>query len=478
MTQIPEILPVILAGGFGTRLWPLSRHGYPKQFLALFTENSLFQDTLKRLNGIERVLPPLVICNDEHRFIVAEQAKNIGHSLGGILLEPQAKNTAPAIALAALKAIANGQDPLLLVLPSDHIFSEPLAFHAAVDLAAYVAQSGLLVTFGIIPTRPETGYGYIKAGLALNENVFKVERFVEKPDSAKAQNYLDAGDYFWNSGMFLFHASAYLDELGKHQPEIIKACQLSMEHSVTDRDFCRVSVTAFAACPSFSVDYAVMEKTSLAAIVPLEAGWNDVGAWPAVREASTQDPHGNSTRGDVLLEDARNNYINAQSRLVCVLGLENITLIETSDVVLVMHHDRSQDVKKIVDTLKKKNRTEAIWPRKVVRPWGSYDAIDEGHRYKVKRIIVNPGEKLSLQMHHHRAEHWIVVSGTALVTVEGQQQLVTENQSTYIPLGHIHRLENPGKVDLHMIEVQSGTYLGEDDIVRLEDAYGRTFERN
>lgn len=467
------ILPVVLSGGSGTRLWPLSRSGYPKQFLALTAEVSLFQDTLERLGGIEGVVDPLVVCNEEHRFIIAEQAKNIGQKLGSIILEPTAKNTAPAIALAAIQALSRHEDPLLLVLPSDHVFQNVEAFHCAVAAAAQLAAAGHMVTFGVVPTRPETGYGYIEAGAALDAGGFAVSRFVEKPDAQTAQGYLDQGGYYWNSGMFMFRASVYLKELEAYHPDIIGPCRQAMAKAVHDLDFCRVNAAAFADCPSESIDYAVMEKTRQAAVLPLDAGWNDVGAWPAVWEATPHDAQGNGTHGDVMLENSSNCYVYAQSRLVCALGLENVTIIETPDVVLAMPHAHAQDVKKIVERVKRQNRTEAGLHRQVFRPWGSYDAIDEGHRFKVKRIVVKPGEKLSLQMHHHRAEHWIVVSGTALVTVDGEQRLLSENQSTYIPLGHHHRLENPGKVDLHLIEVQSGSYLGEDDIVRFEDTYGR-----
>lgn len=468
-----NVLPVILSGGTGTRLWPLSRSGYPKQFLALTSEYSLFQETLRRVSGLHNALAPLVVCNDEHRFIIAEQAQTIRCGLSSILLEPAAKNTAPAIALAAIKAQESGQDPLLLVLPSDHVFANVAAFHQAVAQAAEVAAAGNLVTFGIVPNSPETGYGYIQAGDNLPEGGQRVQRFVEKPDRDTAQNYLQQGGYTWNSGMFLFKASAYIQELARHQPHMLEVCKQAMAQAKSDLDFCRVDAKVFAACPADSIDYAVMERTDRAAVVPLDAGWNDVGAWPAVWQVAPHDEHGNASHGDVLLDDAQNNYVYAQNRLVCLLGVENLTVVETPDVVLVTQHDRAQDVKRLVDHLKTHDRTEATQHRQVFRPWGNYDSIDEGHRFKVKRITVKPGEKLSLQMHHHRAEHWIVVSGTALVTVDGKEVLLSENQSTYIPLGHKHRLENPGKVDLHLIEVQSGSYLGEDDIVRFQDNYGR-----
>jgi mannose-1-phosphate guanylyltransferase/mannose-6-phosphate isomerase len=468
-----QILPVILSGGAGTRLWPLSRNDYPKQFLALTSDLSLFQETLKRLNGIHGALPPMVVCNEGHRFLIAEQAQAIEHNLSAILLEPAAKNTAPAIALAALKAREGGNDPLLLVLPSDHVFSDAAVFHTAVAQAAAVAHAGHLVTFGIVPSHPETGFGYIQAGAALAEGGMQVARFVEKPNRDTAQSYIDAGGYFWNSGMFLFKASAYLDELATHKPAMLQACTAALAVAKTDLDFCRVDAEAFNACPADSVDYAVMEKTQRAAVVPLNAGWNDVGAWTAVREVNPQDAQGNASHGDVLLHDASNSYAYAKSRLVCLLGVDNLTVVETPDVVLVAHNDRAQDVKQLVDHLKTDKRSEATMHREVHRPWGHYDSIDEGKRFKVKRITVKPGEKLSVQMHYHRAEHWVVVTGTALVRVGDSEKLVTENESIFIPIGGVHSLENPGKVPLELIEVQTGSYLGEDDIVRFEDRYGR-----
>lgn len=468
-----NILPVVLSGGAGTRLWPLSRNGYPKQFLALTSDLSLFQETLRRLSGINGALPAMVVCNEGHRFLIAEQAQAIGHTLSSILLEPAAKNTAPAIALAALKARESGADPLLLVLPSDHVFAVTAAFHAAVQLAAVVAQDGHLATFGIVPTHPETGYGYIQTGAALPTGGLQVARFVEKPDRDTAQTYLDAGGYFWNSGMFMFKASAYLDELATHNPAMLQACTAALGAAKNDLDFCRIDAEAFAPCPADSVDYAVMEKTQRAAVVPLDAGWNDVGAWPSVWQVVPHDAQGNASHGDVLLQDSKNNYAYAKSRLVCLLGVENLTVVETPDVVLVAHKDHAQDVKKLVDHLKAHKRTEATMHRQVYRPWGHYDSIDEGKRFKVKRITVKPGEKLSVQMHYHRAEHWVVVTGTALVRVNDSEKLVTENESIFIPIGGVHSLENPGKVPLELIEVQTGSYLGEDDIIRFEDRYGR-----
>ncbi len=466
-------MPVILSGGAGTRLWPLSRNGYPKQFLALTSDLSLFQETLKRLVGIQGAMAPLVVCNESHRFLIAEQAKDIEQVLSAILLEPAAKNTAPAIALGALKAQESGEDPILLVLPSDHVVTDAAAFHLAVAKAVALAQAGYLVTFGIVPTNPETGYGYIQAGAALAEGGMQVARFVEKPNHNTAQRYLDAGGYYWNSGMFLFKASAYLEALAIHNPAILETCNSALAAAKIDLDFCRVDAAAFANCPENSVDYAVMEKTTRAAVVPLDAGWNDVGAWSAVWRVNPHDAKGNASHGDVLLYDASNSYAYAKSRLVCLLGVDNLTVVETPDVVLVAHNDRAQDVKQVVDSLKAQQRSEATVHRKVFRPWGSYSSIDEGKHFKVKRITVKPGEKLSVQMHYHRAEHWVVVSGTALIRLGDSTKMLTENESIFIPIASVHSLENPGKALLELIEVQTGSYLGEDDIVRFEDRYGR-----
>lgn len=468
-----SLVPVILSGGSGSRLWPLSRSGYPKQFLALTSSKSLFQETLKRVEGIAGSQAPIVVCNHDHRFFIAEQAKSLDCTLDSILLEPLAKNTAPAIAIAALKAREMGGDPLLLVLPSDHIFSDTRAFHTAVEHAQTLAASGFLVTFGIVPDSPETGYGYIEAGEVLADGGRKVLRFVEKPDRETAQKYIDAGGYTWNSGMFLFKASVFLRELGKYQPGMLNACVEAVAKAQSDLGFCRIDAEAFAQCPSDSVDYAVMEKTDCAAVIPLDAGWSDVGAWPAVWQAVPHDGSGNASYGDVLLDDANNNYVYAKTRLVCLLGVNDLNVIETPDVVLVTRHDRAQDIKRIVDHLKQNKRTEATAHRQVFRPWGAYDSVDEGARFKVKRITVKAGEKLSVQMHHHRAEHWIVVSGTAKVRIGETEKLVAENESVFIPIGAIHSLENPGKIPLELIEVQTGPYLGEDDIVRFEDRYGR-----
>ena len=467
------ILPVIMAGGSGSRLWPLSRHQFPKQFLTLFGENSMLQATAHRLNGLNH-LPPLIICNEEHRFSVAEQLRADGISSSGIILEPVGRNTAPAIALAAIQALRNGDDPLLLVLAADHVIKDEAAFCASVELAIPFANAEKLVTFGILPTAPETGYGYIKRGDVQGDNTgFTVAKFVEKPNLSSAREYLVSGEYYWNSGMFLFKASTYLAELKVHSPDMFSACEQAMTDPQTDLDFIRVDKGAFEACPDDSVDYAVMEKTSQAVVVPMDCGWSDVGSWSALWDVSDKDDDGNTCRGDVINIDTRNSYINSTEKLVTTIGLDGVIVVETKDAILVAKQTEVQKVKKIVEKLKAEERTEWLHHREVYRPWGKYDSIDNGDRFQVKRITVKPGEKLSIQMHHHRAEHWIVVSGTAKVTNGDKEILVTENQSTYIPVGVVHALENPGKVPLELIEVQSGSYLGEDDIVRFEDRYGR-----
>ncbi|MCS3808258.1 mannose-1-phosphate guanylyltransferase/mannose-6-phosphate isomerase [Xanthomonas sp. 4461] len=464
-----DVLPIILSGGSGTRLWPLSRESYPKQFLPLVGDKSMLQATWLRSAPVAGH-SPIVVANEEHRFMAAEQLQQLGVKPSAILLEPKGRNTAPAIAVAALEATRDGTDPLLLVLPSDHVIRDEAAFQAAVTVAAAAAEQGKLVTFGIKPTAPETGYGYIKAGAGTGATA--VERFVEKPDLATAQGYLASGEYYWNSGMFLFRASRYLEELRKFHPAIADACQKAWENGKRDADFTRLDKDAFAASPSDSIDYAVMEKTADAVVVPLDAGWNDVGSWSSLLDVSEQDAHGNAHHGDVIQVDCRNTYAYG-SRLIAMVGLEDVVVVETPDAVLVGHRDRIQEVKDVVGQIKTAGRSEATWHRKVYRPWGAYDSIDMGQRHQVKRITVKPGAVLSLQMHHHRAEHWIVVSGTAEVTRGDEVLLLTENQSTYIPLGVTHRLRNPGKLPLELIEVQSGSYLGEDDIVRFEDTYGR-----
>ncbi|KFN45096.1 mannose-1-phosphate guanylyltransferase/mannose-6-phosphate isomerase [Arenimonas oryziterrae] len=467
-----ELVPVLLSGGSGTRLWPLSREAHPKQFLPLLTEHTLLQDTWLRLRGLPGAEAPLVVANEEHRFLVAEQLQQIGVKPSALILEPVGRNTAPAIAVAALQAMADGSDPVLLVLPSDHVIRDEPAFRAAVLAALPAAKAGALVTFGIVPSAPETGYGYIKA--AKGEGVRPVERFVEKPDLATAGQYVASGEYFWNSGMFAFRASRYLEELGKTQPQMIDSARAALTGAKRDADFLRLDKDAFAACPADSIDYAVMEKTDAAQVLPIDVGWNDVGSWSALWEVSAQDATGNAHRGDVMARDCRNTLAMGERRLIAMLGLDDIVVVDTDDALLVAHRDQVQQVKDIVAQLKRDQRPQAAWHRKVYRPWGNYDSIDNGERFQVKRIVVKPGATLSLQMHHHRAEHWIVVSGTARVTCDDKVFILSENESTYIPLGSTHRLENPGRVPLELIEVQSGSYLGEDDIVRFEDKYGRS----
>lgn len=464
------IQPVILSGGSGTRLWPLSREAYPKQFLPLAGELTMLQATWQRVAPIAS-RGPLVIANEEHRFVAAEQLQQVGAEPAAIILEPVGRNTAPAIAVAALEATRDGADALLLVLPSDHVITNETAFRSAVQAAAAAAEAGKLVTFGIVPTGPETGYGYIKA--ADGQGLRAVERFVEKPDLDTATGYVSSGQYYWNSGMFLFKASRYLQELERFQPAMLAGSRQAWQQARRDADFTRLDKDAFTAVPSDSIDYAVMEKTADAVVIPLDAGWNDVGSWTALRDVSQQDGDGNAHQGDVIAIDCRNTYAYAQ-RLVALVGLDDVIVVETDDAVLVGRADRMQEVKTVVGQLKSEGRSEATWHRKVYRPWGAYDSIDNGERFQVKRITVKPGGTLSLQMHHHRAEHWIVVSGTAEVTRGDEVILLSENQSTYIPLGVTHRLRNPGKLPLELIEVQSGSYLGEDDIVRFEDTYGRS----
>jgi len=466
-------VPVILSGGTGSRLWPLSRQLNPKQFLALTDDHStMLQQTVSRLSGLD-VGAPLVICNEEHRFLAAEQLRLAGQPDARVVLEPFGRNTAPAIALAALQTVAEGGDGMLLVLAADHLIGDVAAFHKSVNKALPLAEAGKLVTFGVVPGSAETGYGYIKKGSTLDNGGFAVEGFVEKPDHATAQNYLESGDYLWNSGMFLFKASRYLEELERFRPDILEACRIALKGAAKDLHFTRVDQGAFAACPEESVDYAVMEKTSSAAVVPMDAGWSDIGSWSALWEVSIKDEFGNAVSGDVIQQDSSGCLVRADHRLVATVGVEDLVVVETKDAVLVAHKDRVQDVKKVVSQIEADGRHEHLNHREVYRPWGVYDSIDNGHRYQVKRITVKPGAKLSVQMHHHRAEHWIVVSGTAKVTNGEKTYLVTENQSTYIRIGQVHALENPGVVDLELIEVQSGSYLGEDDIVRFEDKYGR-----
>ncbi|MGC3982231.1 MAG: mannose-1-phosphate guanylyltransferase/mannose-6-phosphate isomerase [Steroidobacteraceae bacterium] len=469
------LIPVVLSGGSGTRLWPLSRELYPKQLLSLVGKGTMLQETLARIGGGSDVAAPIVVCNESHRFLVAEQLRQVKTSASAILLEPVGRNTAPAVAVAALMAIAkakSGEDPVLLVLPADHVIRDVKAFQTAVQLGLKAAEAGQLVTFGVVPAKPETGYGYIRRGEGAGPS-YPVAQFVEKPNLATAQEYVASGRYYWNSGMFMFRARAVLDELRQFAPAIHDACVAALKASKHDLDFTRLPKDEFTACPSDSIDYAVMEKTSKAVVVPLDAGWSDVGSWSALHEAIPADADGNVNIGDVLTSDSQGNYLHSTSRLVATVGLKDHVVIETKDAVMVAPKDRVQDVKNLVNELKKQGRYETSLHREVFRPWGSYDSIDNGERFQVKRLIVNPGATLSLQLHHHRAEHWVVVSGTARITCDDKVFLLEENQSTYIPIGSKHRVDNPGKIPLHIIEVQSGSYLGEDDIVRFEDVYGR-----
>lgn len=467
-------VPVILSGGSGTRLWPLSRKNLPKQFLALSGEATLFQQTMTRTSALKDVSAPIVVCSEDHRFLVAEQLRALKVDGASILLEPMPRNTAPAIALAAWQALAKDKDATLLVLPADHLIGDTASFAAAVDKALPLARQGWLVTFGIRPEAPETGFGYIQRAESIGDGSFRVERFVEKPNAAKAKEYVKAGNYEWNSGMFLFKAARFLEELQQHAPAMHTASKAAFDASKADLDFVRIDKEAFAGSPDNSIDYAVMEKTTRAAVVPVSCAWSDIGSWDALWAASERDGDGNRLEGDVIAIDSRNCFVRGTDRrLVAALGLEDIVIVDTADAVLVAPRSRVQDVKQLVDKIKSDGRQEHMFHRKVYRPWGSYDSIDVGERFQVKRITVKPGAALSLQKHHHRAEHWVIVSGTAEVTRNEEVFLVAENESTYLPLGAVHRLRNPGKVPLELIEVQSGSYLGEDDIVRLEDVYGR-----
>lgn len=467
------LIPIIMAGGSGSRLWPMSRQLNPKQFLRMTDSSlSMLQSTINRLRGLN-TSDPYLICNEQHRFIAAEQLRQLDLVGARILLEPTSRSTAPAIALAALQIVSEFEDANLLVLAADHLIKDIETFHSSVRNAIPLAIDGKLVTFGIVPTSPETGYGYIERGASISNFGFSVRRFVEKPSQAEAADYIASGDFFWNSGMFMFKATRYLEELEKFHPDILNVCRKAISRSSQDMNFIRFDHSTFAECPESSIDYAVMEKTSSAAMVPMDAGWSDIGSWSALWEISEKNLEGNVSFGDVIVHDTNNSYIHSNNRLIATLGVENLVIIETKDAILVANKDKAQEVKKIIEEMKNRNRHEHIRHREVYRPWGAYDSIDTGTRYQVKRITVQPGAKLSLQMHHHRAEHWIVVSGTAKVTNGSETYLVTENQSTYIPVGQIHALENPGVIPLELIEVQSGSYLGEDDIVRLEDKYGR-----
>ena len=479
-----KLQPVILSGGSGTRLWPLSREQYPKQLLQLTGNATMLQDTALRVRdfvgSIEVAAEPIVVCNEEYRFITAEQMRACGCPTGHILLEPVGRNTAPALTLAALQARSDGDDPVLLVMPADHVVQDAKGFHLAVDAGLASAVDGAMITFGTVPDRPETGYGYIRAGGEIAENLREVAEFVEKPDVATAERYVASGEYLWNSGIFMVRASVWLRAIECFNPAVAHACQKAFASAVRDADFVRVARESFLASPSDSIDYAVMEKLAgtpelgiAPCVVPMSVGWSDVGAWDALWSLATRDEDGNAGRGDALFVDSRNNLVHATDRMVACLGVDDLVVVETPDAVMVARRDRTQDVRKIVARLRSEGRSQVAAHRKIHRPWGFYDSIDAGDRFQVKRIVVNPGASLSLQMHHHRAEHWIVVRGTASVRRGDETFLLSENQSTYIPLGVLHRLENPGKVPLHLIEVQSGSYLGEDDIVRFEDSYGR-----
>jgi mannose-1-phosphate guanylyltransferase/mannose-6-phosphate isomerase len=474
-TAARRIFPVVLCGGSGTRLWPLSREAMPKQFLRLTSSRSLLQETLLRLRGLPATEPPIIVANEEHRFMVAEQLRQIDSAPLALLLEPVARNTAAAIAIAALQVATRDPQGVMLVLPSDHLIPDTAAFQAAVTSALPAAAAGLLVTFGIRPQWPETGYGYIESGepLAIEGGCRKVARFVEKPDAAKADEFVSAGRFLWNSGMFLFPATGYLQELARVAPAVAHACRAAAQDASADLDFVRIGREAFARSPSVSVDHAVLEKTPHAAVLPVQYGWTDLGSWHALWDAVPKDAEGNVLVGDVTAQASSGNYVRAESRLVATLGVRDLVVIETADAVLVADKHQVQHLRGLVERLRAVRRNEVIAHRTVRRPWGSFDSVDAGDRFQVKRITVNPGGKLSLQMHHHRAEHWVVVSGTARITRGDEVVLLSENESTFIPLGVRHRLENPGRIPLELIEIQSGPYLGEDDIVRFEDVYQR-----
>ncbi|EHZ5421157.1 mannose-1-phosphate guanylyltransferase/mannose-6-phosphate isomerase [Escherichia coli] len=469
------LLPVIMAGGTGSRLWPMSRELYPKQFLRLYGQRSMLQETVLRLDDVD-AREPVVICNQEHRFLVAEQLRQINKLSHNIILEPVGRNTAPAIALATLSAIENGDDPILLVLAADHIINNKLAFHQAIKSAFKFALQGRLVTFGIVPTGPETGYGYIHRGQeeTLDEQIaYQVSRFVEKPNKETAESYIASGEYYWNSGMFMFRAKKYLEELEKFRPDILDACKAAIQGCEESDEFIKVDRDLFIACPDESVDYAVMEKTTDAVVVGLDADWSDVGSWSALWEVSPKDDKGNVLTGDTFLHNANNCYINTDEKLIAAIGVDDLVIINTKDAVLVVNKDQVQDVKKVVEYLKANHRSEYKHHREIYRPWGRCDVVVQTERFNVNRITVKPGAAFSMQMHHHRTEHWVILSGTGEVTIKDQKFLLTENQSTFIPIGAQHRLENPGKIPLELLEIQSGSYLGDDDIIRIKDQYGR-----
>ena len=478
-TNTTALIPVILCGGTGTRLWPLSRASYPKQYWPLGGDGdaTLLQQTHQRLKGLNGLAAPMLICNEDHRFIVAEQMRQIGVEPNAIMLEPIGRNTAPAITVAALQATALGEDPLMLVLAADHLIRDAAHFRDAIDAGRQPAEEGRLVTFGIVPTAPETGYGYIEASQPFTSGQLldvPITRFVEKPDRSSAEEFLSTGRFTWNSGMFLFKASAMLAELERLVPEVVSCCRAALEQDTTDLEFLRLEREAFAKCPNVAIDVAVMEKTDLGSVLPLDAGWSDVGSWSALWETADRDGNGNVLQGRVIAEGSNNCYLRSEHRLVVGLGVENLVVVETDDAVLIADRSQAQAIKTVVKQLEADGSPEGKAHRKIYRPWGSYTGVVEDHRWQVKRISVKPGASLSLQMHHHRAEHWVVVRGTALVELNGEEQLLGENQSTYIPVGCKHRLSNPGKIPVEMIEVQSGEYLGEDDIVRFEDRYGRS----
>jgi len=473
-----KMVPVILSGGSGTRLWPLSRKQYPKQYLPLASDNTMLQETILRLNGLDNLADPIIVCNADHRFLVAEQCQQISIKSPTILLEPVGRNTAPAIAAAALQSLKDSDGSMLLVLSADHVIQDVESFHQAINIASNQAQEGKLVTFGIVPTDANTGYGYIKASKDNTDGVYKVEEFVEKPDLKTAQTYLEQGNYLWNSGMFMFQAHTFINELTTHSPDIVTSVNNAVNNAGQDLDFIRLEKQSFESSPSDSIDYVLMEKSNNVVVVPLDAQWNDIGAWPALYDIGNKDANGNVTKGDVIIQDTTNTYINADHHMVAAIGVDNLIIIDTPDVTFIATQDKAQEVKSIVESLQASCRCESSAHRKVYRPWGWYDSIESGEYFQVKRLHVKPSAKLSLQMHHKRAEHWVVVSGTATVTNGEQTFSLEKGESTYIPLGITHALENATNEPLEIIEVQSGTYLGEDDIIRFEDMYGRKIENN